>query len=82
MNKNLNDAMFELGKADALMASIEALYMDFDILPEEKEKAERGAYTFYSLWDAVKKATECLDKYTAECRIVDVISAVREVNHI
>ena len=35
MNKNLNNAMFELEKADALLASIEALYMDFDFLPEE-----------------------------------------------
>lgn len=38
MNKNLNNAMFELGKADALLASIEALYMDFDFLPEEKRR--------------------------------------------
>ena len=50
--------MFELGKADALLASIEALYMDFDFLPEEKEKAERGAYAIYADWDMVKKDTE------------------------
>ena len=82
MNKNLNNAMFEREKADALLASIEALYMDFDFLPEEKEKAERGAYAFYAVWDMVKKATECLDNYTAECRIVDVLTAVREANNI
>ena len=56
--------------------------MDFDFLPEEKEKAERGAYAFYAVWDMVKKATECLDNYTAECRIVDVLTAVREANNI
>lgn len=82
MNKNLNDAMFELGKADALMAAIEAMYMDFDFLPEEKQKAERGAYSFYCLWDTLKKAAECLEEYTAECRIVDVLTAVREANNI
>ena len=82
MNKNLNNAMFELEKADALLASIEALYMDFDFLPEEKEKAERGAYAFYAVWDRVKKATECRDNYNAECRIVDVLTAVREANNI
>lgn len=36
MNKNLNDAMFELGKADALMVAIEAMYLDFDFLPDRK----------------------------------------------
>ena len=82
MNKNLNNAMFELGKADALLASIEALYMDFDFLPEEKEKAEQGAYTFYAAWETVKKAIECLDNYIAECRIVDVIATAREANNI
>ena len=79
MNKNLNNAMFELGKADALLASIEALYMDFDFLPEEKQKAERGAYAFYCL---MKAATTFLEEYTAECRIVDVISSAREANKI
>lgn len=82
MNKNLNNAMFELGKADALLASIEAMYMDFDFLPEEKEKAERGAYTFYCLMDAVKAASNFLEEYSAECRIVDVIRASREANNI
>lgn len=82
MNKNLNNAMFELGKADALLASIEALYMDFDFLPEEKQKAERGAYTFYCLMDAVQSAAKFLEEYTAECRIVDVLNAVRETHDI
>lgn len=82
MNKNLTNAMFELGKADALLASIEALYMDFDFLPEEKEKAERGAYTFYCLMDTVKAAATLLEEYSAECRIVDVIQATRGANNI
>lgn len=82
MNKNLNNAMFELGKADALLASIEALYMDFDFLPEEKQKAERGAYTFYCLMDTVKAAAAFLEEYSAECRIVDVIQATRGANNI
>jgi hypothetical protein len=74
--------MFELGKAEALMASIDALYMDFDFLPEEKQKAERGAYTFYCLMDAVQNAAKFLDEYTAECRIVDLIWANREAHGI
>lgn len=59
------------------MAAIEAMYMDFDFLPEEKLKAERGAYSFYCLWDTMKKAAECLEEYTAECCIVDVLTAFR-----
>lgn len=82
MNKNLNNAMFELGKADALLASIEALYMDFDFLPEEKQKAERGVYAFYCLMDAVKAASTYLEEYSAECRIVDVIRTAREAANL
>lgn len=80
MNKNLLNAQLELGKADAIMHSIENLYMDFDFLPEEKETAERGAYIFLAAWDAIKKAAEYLDNYSAECRIVDVIQANREAH--
>ena len=66
MNRNLNGAIFELGKADALMHSIENLYLDFDFLPEEKEKAERGAYVFYAAWDAIKKASDCIEEYCGD----------------
>ena len=79
MNRNLNDAIFELGKADALMHSIESLYLDFDFLPEEKEKAERGAYVFYALWDAVKKAADSIDEYCGDCRVVDVLETVAKL---
>lgn len=82
MNNNLLNAQLELGKADAIMHSIENLYMDFDFLPEEKETAERGAYIFLAAWDAIKKAAEYLDNYSAECRIVDVIQANREAHAV
>ena len=82
MNMNLSNAVFELGKAEALIAAIDSLYMDFEILPEEKRKAELGSYTFYCLMDAVKNAAQYLEEYTAECRMVDVIQASREANGI
>lgn len=78
MNKYLNEAMFELNKADALLAAIEGMYMDFEIAPEEMEKANRRDCTFYCLWDAVRKATDMLEEYAAECRIVNVLTAVQE----
>ena len=79
MNKKLDGAIFELGKADALMHSIECLYLDFDFLPEEKEKAERGAFVFYATWDAVKKAIDYIDEYCGECRVVDVLETVEKM---
>ena len=82
MNKNLSNAIFELGKAEALIAAIDTMYMDFEILPEEKQKADRGAYTFYCLMDAVQSAAKHLEAYTAECRIVDVIRTAREASGI
>lgn len=78
MNKNLMNAQVELGKADAMMHSIENLYMDFDLLPEEREKAARGACVFYAAWDAVKKATECIEEYCGECKMVDVLRTLHE----
>ena len=80
MNKNLMNAQAELGKADAMMHSIENLYMDFDLLPEEREKAARGACVFYAAWDAVKKAAEYIEEYCGECKMVDVLRAIREAH--
>lgn len=78
MNKNLMNAQVELGKAEAMMHSIENLYMDFDLLPEEREKAARGACVFYAAWDAVKKAAEYIEEYCGECKMVDVLRTIRE----
>lgn len=69
MNQYLSNAMFELGKADALLDAIEGMYMGMEIAPEDMEKANRRDYMFYTLKDTVKKAAEMLDEYTAECRM-------------
>lgn len=82
MNKNLMNAQLELGKAEAMMHSIENLYMDFDLLPEERLKAERGAYVFYAAWDAVKQAAEYIEEYCGEGRIVDVLRTARETMNL
>lgn len=81
MNNNLNNAMFQLGTADALLHSIENLYMDVDFLPEEKEKAERGAHVFYALWDAVKKAADSIEEYCGECRVVNALETVQKMRN-
>ena len=77
MNKHFISAADELGKADAMMAAVENMLVDLDSFPDDREKVNRAAYLFYSAWDAVKKASEELGEYGAECRIVDVIQANR-----
>ena len=76
MNKNLNEAIAAVERADALMFAIESCYLDFDILPEEMERANRGVHTFYALWDAVRSARAELEKLEGDRRVVDVIYAV------
>ena len=79
MNRNLNEAIAAVERADALMFAIESCYLDFDILPEEQERANRGVHTFYALWDAVRAARSELEKLDGDRRVVDVIYAVNRV---
>ncbi len=44
MNKHLDKAIFGIGKVDALMHSIEQLYLDFEVMPEEQERLNRGGH--------------------------------------
>lgn len=80
MNKNLNDAIAAVERADALMFAIESCFLDFDILPEEMERANRGVHTFYALWDAVRSARAELEKLEGDRRVVDVIYTVNRVH--
>ena len=41
MNKNLNDAINAVERADALLCAIESCYLAFDILPDEMERANK-----------------------------------------
>lgn len=82
MNKHFLAIDYELGKAAAMMAAVENALVELEPLPEDREKMNNAAYLFYSAWDAIKKASEELGEYQAECRIVDVIRANREANGI
>ena len=82
MNNHFNAVAYELGKADAMMAAIEEVVATLEPLPEDQERINRAAYLFYSAWDAIKKASEELGEYQAECRIVDVIRENRKANGI
>lgn len=78
MNKHFETVAFKLGEADAILSTVENIFDDLDLLPEDREKMNRAAYLFYAAWGAVKKADEELENYRADCRIVNVLHAVRE----
>jgi len=79
MHKDLNEAIFGIGKVEALMHSIESCYLDFDIMPEERERADRGVYAFYALWDAIRAVGDSLEKLAEDQKVVDAIYAVNDV---
>lgn len=78
-NRHLDDAIFGIAKVDALMYSIEKAYLDFEAMPEERERMDRGAYAFYALWDAIRQVADDLELLSGDCRVVDAIYAVNDV---
>ena len=61
MNKKLEKVKLELAEADALMSAIESLYLNLSVMPHETERRNKGAYTFYALWDIIKLISSDLD---------------------
>ena len=78
MNQNLNKAIFDIEKVDALMHSAEDA-LTIDVMPEERERADRAAYLFYALWDAIHQVKDDLEKLSGDCLVVDAIYAARDV---
>lgn len=78
MNRNLNEAVFSVGKVDALMSAIENCCLDIEAVPEEREKSELLGYLFYVLWDEIRKLSGNLERLCEDCQIVDVIYAAKE----
>lgn len=78
MNRNLNEAIFGIGKVDALMSAIESCCLDIEVAPEERGKSELLGYLFYVLWDEIKKLSGDLERLCEDCQIVDVIYAANE----
>ena len=78
MNKHLDKAIFGIGKVDALMHSIEQLYLDFEVMPEEQERLNRGTYAFYVLWDEIRGGRRTGSAF-GDCRVVDAIYAANDM---
>ena len=62
------------------MFAIESCYLDFDIIPEEKEQAERGLHAFYTLWDVIRSIKKNLEDLDGDRRVVDVLDAARDLH--
>ena len=76
MNRNLQKAIFDIGKVDAIMYAIEHTYIDDP--DDDQEAKNRAAYAFYALWDSIKALSEDLDRLAADGKVVDAVYAVKE----
>ena len=66
MNRNLDKAIFDIGKVDALMRSMERLCLDFEVPPEEQERLDTAAYTFYAIWDEIRMVSDDLERLAGD----------------
>lgn len=76
MNRNLERAVDDLRKVEALMYAYENTYLDVEPGEDDFELNENRQYAFYALWDAIRKVSEDLDQLSADTRIVDVVQAI------
>ncbi len=79
MNKHLNEAIFGIGKVEALLRVIEDSCLDLEVEPEERERADRGVYLFYALKDEVHMVADELERLSGDCQVVDAIYAANDV---
>lgn len=79
MNRNLNEAILDVGKAKAIMFAFEKTYLDLEVEPEEREKADLAISAFYALWDVIDRVAADLELLEGDCQVVDAIYAVNDV---
>lgn len=79
MNRNLNEAIFDIAKVEAIMFAFENTYLELDVAPADRARADMATDAFYALWDAIRKVSDDLDRLAGDCRVVDAIYAVNDV---
>lgn len=79
MNTNIEKAIVDLQKVDGIMYAIENSCLDLDVMPESQKQLSYGVGAFYSLWDAIHKVAEDLEKLSCDEMVVDAIYAVNDV---
>lgn len=56
-----------------------AAYLELDVAPADRARADMATDAFYALWDAIRKVSDDLDRLAGDCRVVDAIYAVNDV---
>ena len=79
MNRNLNEAIFDIAKVEAIMFAFENTYLELDVAPADRTRADMATDAFYAIWDAIRKVSDDLDRLAGDCRVVDAIYAVNDV---
>lgn len=79
MNRNLNEAIFDIAKVEAIMFAFENTYLELDVAPADRARADMATDAFYALRDAIRKVSDDLDRLAGDCRVVDAIYAVNDV---
>ena len=75
MNMNLMNAIDKAQKVDSLMYAIETAYLEIEVIPEERERLDRGASAFYLLWDIIKGIAGDLEKLQGDELVTDAVYA-------
>ena len=57
MNRNLNEAIFDIAKVEAIMFAFENTYLELDVAPADRARADMATDAFYAIWDAIRKVT-------------------------
>ena len=61
------------------MLSVENSYLDIEVEPHERKRADMAVAMFYVLQDAVDRLSDNLAKLEGDCRVVDAIYAANDV---
>lgn len=80
MNRNLERAIEDIRKTEALMFAYEQTYLDVESDIESFETTENRQYAFYAIVDFIKTVSKDIDRLTEDTRIVDVVEAIARTN--
>ena len=50
MNRNLNEAIFDIAKVEAIMFAFENTYLELDVAPADRARADMATDAFYAIW--------------------------------
>lgn len=79
MNQHLSRAIQRVERVDALMYAYERVYLDLNVDPEDRARADMAISTFYAIWDYIKEVAQDLELVEGDCRVIDAIYAAEDV---